>query len=111
MAETQEQHEAHKGLKKGLYLIPTSFTAANVAMGFFAVLAALRGFQIVAVDPSPDRQRLFTDELGICCDGGKSPAACDVVGTQEVVCACTFVMIRTSSRFVATQPIRKPVIP
>ena len=36
-----------RGLKKGLYLIPSAFTAANIGMGFFAVMAALRGFQLV----------------------------------------------------------------
>ncbi|MEZ5425869.1 MAG: phosphatidylcholine/phosphatidylserine synthase [Pyrinomonadaceae bacterium] len=51
MANEPETQPVHKGLKKGLYLIPTSFTAANIAMGFFAVLSSLRGFQIVASDP------------------------------------------------------------
>lgn len=37
----------HRGLKKGLYVIPTAFTAANVAMGFLAVLASIRGYQAV----------------------------------------------------------------
>ena len=41
----------HTGLKKGLYLIPTAFTAANIAMGFLAVLSSLRGFQIVEINP------------------------------------------------------------
>ena len=36
-----------RGLKKGLYLIPSAFTAANIGMGFFAVMAALRGFQLI----------------------------------------------------------------
>jgi CDP-diacylglycerol--serine O-phosphatidyltransferase len=36
-----------RGIKKGLYLIPSAFTAANISMGFFAVMAALRGFQLV----------------------------------------------------------------
>ncbi|MGB7924744.1 MAG: phosphatidylcholine/phosphatidylserine synthase [Pyrinomonadaceae bacterium] len=36
-----------RGLKKGLYLIPSAFTAANIGMGFFAVMAGLRGFQLV----------------------------------------------------------------
>jgi CDP-diacylglycerol--serine O-phosphatidyltransferase len=36
-----------RGLKKGLSLIPSAFTAANIGMGFFAVMAALRGFQLV----------------------------------------------------------------
>src|SRR4051812_47605939 len=34
----------HKGLKKGLYVIPTLFTAANVAMGFLSVLSSIRGY-------------------------------------------------------------------
>lgn len=41
----------HRGLKKGLYLIPTAFTAANIAMGFLAVLSSVRAFQLVAVNP------------------------------------------------------------
>lgn len=42
-----DNHPAkHKGLKKGLYLIPTAFTAANICMGFLAVIFSLRGFQI-----------------------------------------------------------------
>ena len=42
---------AHKGLKKGLYVIPTMFTAANIAMGFLAVLSSVRGFQIIGSNP------------------------------------------------------------
>ncbi len=41
----------HRGLKKGLYLIPTLFTAANVAMGYLAVLWSIRGFQVAETDP------------------------------------------------------------
>ncbi len=36
-----------RGLKKGLYLLPSTFTAANIAMGFYAVMGALRGFQLL----------------------------------------------------------------
>jgi CDP-diacylglycerol--serine O-phosphatidyltransferase len=42
----------HRGLKKGLYVIPTAFTAANVGMGFLAVLYSMRGFQIAVSDPA-----------------------------------------------------------
>lgn len=38
-----------RGLKKGLYLIPSAFTAANIALGFYAVMASLRGFQLVGL--------------------------------------------------------------
>jgi CDP-diacylglycerol--serine O-phosphatidyltransferase len=50
--EFEENLPAHKGLKKGLYLIPTAFTAANVGMGFLAVLYSVRGFQTVTSNPA-----------------------------------------------------------
>jgi CDP-diacylglycerol---serine O-phosphatidyltransferase len=49
-AAEEENKTVHKGLKKGLYLIPSAFTAANIAMGFLAVLWSLRGFQLVALN-------------------------------------------------------------
>jgi CDP-diacylglycerol---serine O-phosphatidyltransferase len=53
--ETEEAKDAkppHRGLKKGLYLIPTAFTAANIGMGFLAVLWSIRGFQSVFTNPA-----------------------------------------------------------
>jgi CDP-diacylglycerol--serine O-phosphatidyltransferase len=49
--ETEQPKTVHRGIKKGLYVIPTAFTAANVAMGFIAVLYSIRGFQVVATRP------------------------------------------------------------
>jgi CDP-diacylglycerol--serine O-phosphatidyltransferase len=56
MASVQRMKEKNEtapvernGLKKGLYLIPSAFTAANIAMGFYAVMAALRGFQLIGL--------------------------------------------------------------
>ena len=49
--EATEDKEVHKGLKKGLYVIPTAFTAANIGMGFLAVLYSIRAFSIVKTDP------------------------------------------------------------
>jgi CDP-diacylglycerol--serine O-phosphatidyltransferase len=52
-----EDHERpnppRRGLRKGLYLIPSLFTAANIGMGFFSVMASLRGFQILG-SANPD---------------------------------------------------------
>ena len=42
-----EEVRGRRGIKKGLYLLPSAFTAANVGMGYFAVMAALRGFQLL----------------------------------------------------------------
>jgi CDP-diacylglycerol--serine O-phosphatidyltransferase len=38
-----------RGLKKGLYLIPSAFTAGNILMGFLALMASLRGFQLLGL--------------------------------------------------------------
>ena len=46
-----ENKIVHKGFKKGLYVIPTAFTAANVAMGFLAVIYSIRAFQVVETNP------------------------------------------------------------
>ena len=50
--ETEENKTVHKGFKKGLYVIPTAFTAANVAMGFIAVIYSIRGFQLISINPT-----------------------------------------------------------
>ncbi len=49
--ETEQAKPPHRGLKKGLYLIPTAFTAANIAMGFLAVLSCVRAFQLIGINP------------------------------------------------------------
>ena len=50
-AKTEDVEQApnppRRGLKKGLYLIPSAFTAANIAMGFLSVMSSLRGFQLL----------------------------------------------------------------
>lgn len=44
MEDTHDSKPPHRGLRKGLYVIPTLFTAANVAMGFLAVMSSIRGY-------------------------------------------------------------------
>ncbi|CAN5579414.1 CDP-diacylglycerol--serine O-phosphatidyltransferase [soil metagenome] len=48
----EETRPPHRGLKKGLYVLPTAFTAANIAMGFLAVLSCVRGFHVISTDVS-----------------------------------------------------------
>src|SRR5439155_23680546 len=43
--EMETKNPERRGLRKGVYLIPSVFTAANIGMGFYAVMAAVRGFQ------------------------------------------------------------------
>ncbi len=49
--EVDETKLPHRGLKKGLYVIPTLFTAANVAMGYLAILSSIRGFSVAVTNP------------------------------------------------------------
>jgi CDP-diacylglycerol--serine O-phosphatidyltransferase len=63
--ETEQPTPGHKGLKKGLYVIPTMFTAANVGMGFLAVLASMRGFQIALNDPGRSSHYFNTAAIAI----------------------------------------------
>src|SRR6476660_1009202 len=51
--EQEAPNPPRRGLRKGVYLIPSVFTAANIGMGFFAVMASLRAFQFLA-GPNPD---------------------------------------------------------
>ncbi len=61
--EENHQQPAHKGLRKGLYVIPTLFTAANVGMGFLAILWSVRGFQ--AATGNPASAAVYFDQAAI----------------------------------------------
>ncbi|HEY8411310.1 MAG TPA: phosphatidylcholine/phosphatidylserine synthase [Pyrinomonadaceae bacterium] len=51
--EDERPNPPRRGVRKGLYLIPSLFTAANIGMGFFSVMASLRGFQLLG-SATPD---------------------------------------------------------
>lgn len=54
MSDSEERpNPPRRGVRKGLYLIPSAFTAANIGMGFFSVMASLRGFQLLG-SATPD---------------------------------------------------------
>src|ERR1043165_6007749 len=50
---SERPNPPRRGLRKGLYLIPSFFTAANIGMGFYSVMASLRGFQLLG-SATPD---------------------------------------------------------
>lgn len=59
----QSEKPPHRGIKKGLYVIPTMFTAANVGMGFLAVIYSMRGFQVA--DYNPDQAASYFNYAAI----------------------------------------------
>jgi len=56
----ETERPPHRGIKKGLYVIPTMFTAANIGMGFLAVLYSMRGFQAATAN-ADQAARYFND--------------------------------------------------
>jgi CDP-diacylglycerol--serine O-phosphatidyltransferase len=52
--DAETKNPERRGLRKGLYLIPSVFTAANIGMGFYAIMAATRGFQFVGGNNEAD---------------------------------------------------------
>src|SRR5258708_19958341 len=67
----------HKGLKKGVYLVPSFFTAMNILAGFYSLMATMSGFHQVAIGQmSAARQRFDYAAIAIgwafvcdCLDG------------------------------------------
>jgi CDP-diacylglycerol---serine O-phosphatidyltransferase len=47
--EKEGEPAPRRGVKKGLYLVPSLFTAVNIFAGFYSVMASLRGFQLVGI--------------------------------------------------------------
>src|ERR1700693_656215 len=39
----------HKGLKKGVYLVPSLFTALNILAGFYSLMATMSGFRLLGI--------------------------------------------------------------
>src|SRR5215203_1142306 len=51
--EVERPNPPRRGVRKGLYLVPSAFTAANIGMGFFSVMSSMRGFQLLGA-ANPD---------------------------------------------------------
>src|SRR5712691_2798351 len=46
---TQPAPSGHKGLKKGVYVIPSLFTALNILAGFYSLMATMSGFRLLGI--------------------------------------------------------------
>ena len=47
--EEEPAQPRHKGLKKGVYVVPSVFTALNILAGFYSLMATMRGFQLLGI--------------------------------------------------------------
>src|SRR5690606_30686232 len=65
MAEENATRPPHRGFKKGLYVIPTLFTAANIGMGFLAIISSIRGYHASFTDVALAAHYFDTAALGI----------------------------------------------
>jgi CDP-diacylglycerol--serine O-phosphatidyltransferase len=41
--------EGHRGLKKGVYVVPSLFTAMNILAGFYSLMATMSGFKLLGL--------------------------------------------------------------
>src|SRR4026209_1851713 len=67
-ADDLEEHPnpPRRGMRKGLYLIPSAFTAGNIGMGFLSVMESLRGFQLLgSAAPNLDGATAHFDKAAI----------------------------------------------
>jgi CDP-diacylglycerol--serine O-phosphatidyltransferase len=62
--EPEPSNPPRRGLRKGLYLIPSVFTAGNIGMGFLSVMSSLRAFQLLA-GPNPAAATQHFDNAAI----------------------------------------------
>jgi CDP-diacylglycerol--serine O-phosphatidyltransferase len=63
--ESEHPNPPRHGVKKGLYLVPSAFTAANIGMGFFSVMESLRGFQLLGAIPDVASAKAHFDSAAI----------------------------------------------
>jgi CDP-diacylglycerol---serine O-phosphatidyltransferase len=64
--EVERPNPQRRGVRKGLYLIPSAFTAGNIGMGFFSVMESLRGFQFLGnASPNLDAATVHFDRAAI----------------------------------------------
>jgi CDP-diacylglycerol--serine O-phosphatidyltransferase len=47
--EAAPAHPGHKGLKKGVYVIPSLFTTLNILAGFYSLMASMSGFRLLGI--------------------------------------------------------------
>src|SRR5262245_22375259 len=52
----------HKGLKKGVYLIPSFFTAMNILAGFYSLMATMSAFRLLGIG-GPQQIKDATERL------------------------------------------------
>src|SRR5712672_2205270 len=45
-----------KGLKKGIYLIPSIFTALNIFAGFYSLMSTMTGFRLLGMGGAANAQ-------------------------------------------------------
>ena len=47
--DSEPESTRHKGLKKGVYVVPSLFTALNILAGFYSLMATMSGFRLLGI--------------------------------------------------------------
>ena len=54
--DPQPASSGRKGLRKGVYVIPSLFTAMNIFAGFYSLMATMSGFRLLGINGSQVQQ-------------------------------------------------------
>jgi CDP-diacylglycerol--serine O-phosphatidyltransferase len=55
--EVPPASSGHKGLRKGVYVVPSLFTALNILAGFYSLMATMSGFQRLGIGGATEVQQ------------------------------------------------------
>src|SRR5947207_14290109 len=47
--DAEPESTRHKGLRKGVYVVPSLFTALNILAGFYSLMATMSGFRLLGL--------------------------------------------------------------
>src|SRR6059058_2899543 len=47
--DAEPESTRHKGLRKGVYVVPSLFTALNILAGFYSLMATMSGFRLLGI--------------------------------------------------------------
>ena len=65
-SENPERRLSRRGIRRGIYLVPSAFTIGNILCGFYAVVSSVKGYQALTGPPQEAAHFFDNAALAIC---------------------------------------------